>query len=84
MAMPPMQISFHEKKYYDSKNQVREYSGTFIIFKAFRKDMQKSATDECTGGETYQAKKDLMQQVILYGKSKNTHQGYKADQKCAG
>ena len=46
--------------------------------------MQKSAADECAGRETYQAKKYLMQEIVLYGKSKNTHQGYNANQKCTG
>jgi hypothetical protein len=79
MAMPPMQISFHKEKDYDAKNKIREYRLAFIVFQAFRKDMQKGASDERACGEANQAKKDFMQQVILNGKGKNTHQGYKAD-----
>ena len=66
MAMPPMQIPFHEEENYNSENQVGEYRATFIIFQAFRKDMQESTADQRTRREADQAKKDLMQQVILY------------------
>ena len=41
--------------------------------------MQKGAADKRARGEANQAKKYLMQQIILYGESKNTHQGYQTD-----
>ena len=84
MAMPPMQVSFHKKENNDSKNQVRKNNIAFVFFQTFRKDVQKGATDEGPGREADQTKKDLMQQIILYGQGKNAHQGYQADQKCTG
>jgi hypothetical protein len=79
MAMPPMQVSFHQEKDYDAKYEVGKYYIAFVVFQTFREYMQKGAPNESACGKTNQAKKNLMQKITLDGKSKNTHQGYKAD-----
>lgn len=79
MAMPPMQISFHEEEDYDPENKVWKYCVAVIIFQSFRKDVQKGSADKRARGKADQAKKNFMQQIPIDGKSKNTHQGYKAD-----
>jgi len=41
--------------------------------------MQKGAADKGSGRESDQAKENFMQQIVLDGEGKNTHQGYEAD-----
>ncbi len=60
MAMPPVQISFHNEENYNSENQVGEYRAAFTIFQTFRKDMQEGAADQCARREADQTKKNLM------------------------
>jgi len=61
MAMPPVQVSFQKEEDYDAENKIGEYRAAFIIFQGFRQDMQKGGADKGSGGETDQAKKDLVQ-----------------------
>ncbi|MFA4992964.1 MAG: hypothetical protein WC571_03250 [Candidatus Omnitrophota bacterium] len=74
-----MQVPFHKEEDYDAEYKVGKYCTAFIGFQAFRENMQKGASDEGAGGETNQAKKNLMQKITLDGKGKDTRQGYKTD-----
>ncbi len=52
MAVPPVEISFHNKENYESDNYIKKNIGVPGLLHCFRQNMQEGAADQAASGKS--------------------------------